>query len=761
MDGLPSTGDEFHGRAAALLEPIAGPEPAGQSANFDPRYEAVRVEIGKLDAPTGGEIDWKAIARGCRELLTGTTKDFLIASYHAYALTQLERWAGLAVGLATIEGLIDRFWDKGFPPAERPRGRGNALDWLVARLEVLVPELRPAPEEVGAFESVRARWNALSGSMRERLGEHCPGLGGVGDALERHRLSLPAASETPAAPSAAAAAPVESSTSTSTSTSTAEPAAPAAAPAVAPAVGVDPLAEIGVAAAKWLQPIPGALPAGIDARFEPSHEAARTEVGKLEAVSGMPPDWKIVFDHASSILEGKSKDLLMAGYLAYAGLKRGGLRDLCTGLVVVTGVMEGFWDDLQPTRMRGRSNALTWFVEQTELALAELPLDPKMRADVLSLEVAVAKFVVVVRDRMGAEAPGTSGLADRVKRMLLAVPEAKPEPAPVPTSTPSAPSTATTSAPATPSVPSAAAPSNADGVITFLQETGRGLVSAARLARTAAPASATGYRLLRVGLYLHIQSAPPADAGGKTQVPALPAARRAQFALMEQNAKWDALIDESESALAQFRFALDLHRITCRALERLGESHVPARTAIVAELGALLRRMPTLPDLVAVDGSAFADAETKAWIGEVVLAGSTDAGARSSGTDDEAASFAEIRGMMTGGKQGEAMKLATARIDAATNARQRFARRMLLAQLCLDSGQAVLARGLFAALDRELRDRGLDEWEPELAARVLEGFVRSIRVAAKAGARYEGADLVYERLCLLDPAAAARLAATS
>jgi len=761
MDGSPSSNDEFHGRAAALLEPIAGPEPAGQSANFDPRYEAIRAEIGKLDAPTGGEIDWKQIARGCRELLTGASKDFLLASYHAFALTQLERWAGLAVGLAVVEGMIERFWDKGFPPAERPRGRGNALDWLVARLEVLVPELRPQPDEAGAFEAVRSRWSALSGSMRDRLGEHCPGMGGVADALERHLLSMPApaAASTPA-PEAPAPAPV-AATPEPTAAAAPAPAPTPAEPAPAPASASDPLAAATAASAKWLQPIPGSPPGGIDARFEPSHEMARTEVGKLEAVSATPPDWKIVFEHASTILESKSKDLLMAGYLAYAGLKRGGLRDLCTGLVVVTGVMDGFWDDLQPARLRGRSNALSWLVEQTEVALAELPLDPKMRADVLALEAAVARLVTVTRDRMGAEAPSTSPLVDRAKRMLLAVPEAKPEPPPAPAPPPTATaSPAPAAAPAPAAMPSAAAPSNADGVITFLQETGRALVQAAHLARAATPASATGYRLLRVGLYLHLQQAPPADAAGKTQVPALPAARRTQFALMEQNAKWEPLIDESESALGQFRFALDLHRTTYRALERLGESHAAARTAVAAELGALLRRMPQLPDLVAVDGSALADAETKAWIGEVVLAGTGEVATRSSASDDESVAFAEVRGLMTGGKQGDALKLATARIDAATNARQRFARRMLLAQLCLDAGQAVLARGLFAALDRELRERGLDEWEPELAARVLEGFVRSIRVAAKAGARYDGADLVYERLCLLDPAAAARLSAS-
>jgi type VI secretion system protein VasJ len=762
MDGPPTSTDEFHGRAAPLLEPIPGPEPAGQVATFDPRYEAVRAEIGKLDAPTGGEIDWKQLVRTTRELLTTITKDFLLASYHAYSLVQLERWAGLAVGLAALEGMIDRFWEKGFPPAERPRGRGNALDWLVARLEILVPELRPNADEVPAFESVRARWSALSTSMRDRLGEHCPGMGGVADALERHRLALPAvepssaSTPTPSPPAPSEPAPSEPAPST-TPQPVATPPSAASAPAAAPS---DPLAEITAKAETWLQPIPGGTPAGIDARFEPGYEAARTEVAKLDAVNGAPPEWKIVAEQAGAILETKSKDLLMAGYFAYAGLKRGGLRELAIGVAVVTGVIDRFWDDLQPTRVRGRSNALAWFIDQTELALTDLPLDPKMRADVLALEAAVARLAAVTRDRFGADAPATSGLGDRMKRMVLAVPEPKPEtppPPPTPTPSASAPAAAPTTTVPTRAVASAAAPKDAESIATFLQETGRALVQAAHLARAATPASPTGYRLLRVGLYLHVVQPPPGDAGGKTQIPALPAQRREQFLKMEQHAKWVELVDEAESALAQFRFCLDLHRITHRALERIGESHAAARTAVVAELGAFLRRFPTLLDLSAVDGTPLADAETKSWIGEVVLAGSGGAVASTGGNEDEAAGFAEIRGMMTSGKQGEAMKLATARIDASTSLHQRFERRLQLAQVCLDAGQAMLARGLYAALDRELTERGIDEWEPRLAARVLEGFVRSIRVTVKAGARYEGADLVYERLCLLDPAAAARL----
>lgn len=747
MDGSPTGGDEFDGRAAALLDPIPGPEPAGQSAGFDPRYEAVRAEIGKLDAPTGGEIDWKQIAHGCRDLLSLASKDFLLASYHCYALVQLERWTGLAVGLSAIAGLIDRFWDTGFPPIARPRGRGNALDWLVARLEIVVPQLPPRADEAVAFESVRSRWSALSAAMRERLGENCPGMGGVGDALERHRLTIAESTPPPAPePTQAAATTVP---------------APAPAPAPAPIASTpapaapagDPLADLNAIAAKWLQPIPGDARAGVDARFEPAHEAARAEIAKLEALSATPPDWKIVAESAGTILQTKSKDLLIAGYLAFANFKRAGLRELAVGFAVITGVIDGYWDDLQPTRIRGRSNALGWFVEQTEEALAAVQLEPKMRADVLALDAAIVRFVAVTRDRFGAEAPGTSGLGDRMKRMLLAVPEAKAEPVAPPPTTPTAASAPT---PAPAAIPATAAPGTADDVTTFLQETGRALVRAANVVRAATPTNATAYRLLRVGLYLHVQQAPP-ESGGKTQIPAMPAARRQQFALMEQNAKWEAIIEESESALAQFRFCLDLHRFTHRALERLGEAHAAARTAVVAELGAVLRRMPSLVDLFAVDGSPLADAETKAWIGEVVLAGSGSATASARSDDGDTAAFAEVRGLMTGGKQGEAMKVASARIDAATRLRQRFERRVSLAQICLDTGQAVLARGMFAALDRELGERGLVEWEPELAARVLEGFVRSIRAAAKAGARYDGAELVYERLCLLDPAAAARL----
>ena len=59
--------------------------------------------------------------------------------------------------------------------------------------------------------------------------------------------------------------------------------------------------------------------------------------------------------------------------------------------------------------------------------------------------------------------------------------------------------------------------------------------------------------------------------------------------------------------------------------------------------------------------------------------------------------------------------------------------RLALAQGCLETGQVKLARSLYAALDREMTERNLVEWEPALAGACLEGLVRAIRAGAHSG----------------------------
>jgi type VI secretion system protein VasJ len=309
-------------------------------------------------------------------------------------------------------------------------------------------------------------------------------------------------------------------------------------------------------------------------------------------------------------------------------------------------------------------------------------------------------------------------------------------------------------------MPAAAADvSNAEDVTKFLVATGQSLTKAAGLLRRADDSTAAAYRLIRTGLWLHLAAPPPADAGGKTSVPPLPAPRRKQFETILANAKWSAALEELESALQQFRFCLDLNRMSHQALVALGDSHAAAATAVATETASLLRRMPGLLELTAADGSPFADGSTKSWIAEHASAGEGGGGGGGGGSPDDGASakeLAELRGLMKT-KPQEGLKRGMALIEGATSPRSRLLSRLALAESCLDADQAKLARGMFAAIDREMRERGLADWDPPLVGRCLEGFIRSIRAAAKAGSPYQGADEIFERLCLVDPAAAAKL----
>src|SRR5262249_41292955 len=147
-----------------------------------------------------------------------------------------------------------------------------------------------------------------------------------------------------------------------------------------------------------------------------------------------------------------------------------------------------------------------------------------------------------------------------------------------------------------------------------------------RRANTTDPAA---YRVLRIGLWLHLQQPPGGGSNGRIPIPPVPPSRRSQLEQMAQHGKWPELLEESESMLANHRFSLDLHRYSFRALTGLGATHEAARDALVLELAAFLRRFPKAAELLASDGTAVADPATQAWIQSEVLKADSTSGARS------------------------------------------------------------------------------------------------------------------------------------
>ena len=99
-------------------------------------------------------------------------------------------------------------------------------------------------------------------------------------------------------------------------------------------------------------------------------------------------------------------------------------------------------------------------------------------------------------------------------------------------------------------------------------------------------------------------------------------------------------------------------------------------------------------------------------------------------------------------------------IAGAENARARFMARLSLAKLCFQGNLLPVAKALFEGLEKDVAAHGLEVWEPELAGEVLGGLVTCLRGIAKGGkALPPETAMMYDRLCRIDPAAAAKLGA--
>ncbi len=135
----------------ALLVPIAGDNPAGESLQYSGVYDEIREARRADDNLTKGEwehepklSEWPKVVELSTSALAGKTKDLQIGVWLVEALVQLYGFVGLRDGLKLIRGLHEQFWDRFYPEIEEGDldARANALAAMDARLEI---PLKSAP----------------------------------------------------------------------------------------------------------------------------------------------------------------------------------------------------------------------------------------------------------------------------------------------------------------------------------------------------------------------------------------------------------------------------------------------------------------------------------------------------------------------------------------------------------------------------------------------------------------------------------------
>ena len=709
------------------------PERIGIDPRYDDQYLVLKDEIAKLDSPSAGAIDWAQVERRAADVLSTLSKDLLAASYFAYARHKTQGVQGAADGLAVLDAFMTTYGDTCFPT--RARARANALSWCIEALARDLASRQLASGEGEAARRALATCAALKATATAKLAADAPSFAPLSDAIAR----LVAADDGSPAP---VVAPPQIMTLVEAPAPELAPVATSDQPTLveAPADPTVPVAsaapDVCAVASEYLEPISADAPAGPEAKYDADYEALGHEIAKLDALTGAVPDFKRIASLADTLLRTKTKDLLVASYYGVALLELDGVAGLPLAVSLPAALLERFPTTVHPAgaRPRRRANALSFLYERLARRLPELPVNHTDRGTVDALLLLARQHARTVGVNFESDGPATRTLLEAVERLSLSVP---PPPAPVAPPEPAvvavqAPVAAQPPAPeAAPTAPAASAPvaarpidlpsapqalADVTDLVPFLSTVGKSLVDAAVALRQADVTDPRAIRLLRTGLYMHIEAAPPHGPDGKTSIPAPPDVLFERLGKMAQHEKWNAILDETEASLGQFRFSLDLQRFSATALRGLGCD--AARVALIGSLRPLLDRVPSLTELKFANGRAFADADTIRFVKNDVL-GAKGGGQSAQGASevvsealtaaraalDEAAALGNVQAILGA---------ASVAIEACADVRQRFQERMRVASMLADAGHPLPARLMHVALDAEIATHALDVWEPSL-----------------------------------------------
>ena len=167
-------------------------------------------------------------------------------------------------------------------------------------------------------------------------------------------------------------------------------------------------------------PIPGPNPAGENVRLEQAFESIEQEIAKLDSFTSEDPvRWGEITSTARQILEGQSKDLLVACFLTRSLCEVDLLDGLHQGLLLGKGIAETFWDQAFPPkkRMRGRSQAFEWLVEKCHPLLAEFNPSVNDLERIKQVEDSLAALDDMLVEKMSDHAPNLAEFRQAFRRL--------------------------------------------------------------------------------------------------------------------------------------------------------------------------------------------------------------------------------------------------------------------------------------------------------------------------------------------------------
>jgi len=512
------------------------------------------------------------------------------------------------------------------------------------------------------------------------------------------------------------------------------------------------------------EPINPDKPCGIDVRYEPEFEELQAEIDKLSSPSAAGGvDWAKVSKLAASILEQKSKDVLVASYLAAAQIYTAGFEGFLVGLIIYDDLLENFWQDLFPPqkRMRGRLAAIEWWSEKTETALKQIK-PAALPPDKIEQARSVLKNIEALLQTYFEDPPSIANITRSINELAgngdaqsretddQALVE-RPKPSPVRENQIEKPSPV-------PESEDIISEKDAHRVMRFSLQKIRQV--SAFLFETD-PTNALSYRYSRSAAWTAVETIPPAENGRTRITPPDENTRRIMQELRKKE-DWESLLKSAERKVSQYIFFLDLNRYVAEALDGLGNSYQKAHDAVCRETLVFVKRLQGLEDLSFSDGSDFAEQKTREWLKIIGVESipameepfhSTEMPIR---PDSMTETIKTAQGLASKKKLTEAIEILQQELRSSVSQKDRLLWRFALSEILLSSKQFELAIAHLEETLKTIEVYRLEEWEPELALRGLMLAWKGFSMRADANSKTDALGVMH-RIAKLDLAQALNL----
>ncbi len=155
--------------------PIAGEKPAGIDARYEASYGNILEEIEKLSfSEKNTPISWPTVEENAVFILSQQSKDLQVAAYLAVALCHTKNIQGMLDGIHILHGLLENFWENGWPVLKRLRGRINAIDWWHERTATFLTtfaanDAKASPLSTDFYTELRTSLTQLDEMINQRM----------------------------------------------------------------------------------------------------------------------------------------------------------------------------------------------------------------------------------------------------------------------------------------------------------------------------------------------------------------------------------------------------------------------------------------------------------------------------------------------------------------------------------------------------------------------------------------------------------------